>query len=456
MANIVLIGAGSHQFGYGTLGDIFCTPSLQGSTITLLDINAKKLKEVHDHTLAFLEQDTSLQFTIKATTNREEALQGADFVIISIEIGDRFVLWDQDRTIAQQYGIRQIYGENGGPGGLFHSLRIVPPILAMCEDIQRICPDAFVFNYSNPMSRICTTVHKKFPDIKFIGLCHEIASLERYLPSMLHTSFDNLELVAGGLNHFSVLLEAHYKDSKKDVYPDIRAKAKEFFKTVPTYSDYMMHLMEHGEFIETEGATEMADISASRFWGERRLFLFILEQFGLLPITSDSHFGEYLGWAYDVADHRGILDFYRYYQRYMLQKKHKIEKRISERIAIIIDGIIQDVDYIEAAVNIPNSDGNGGKYISELPECIAVEVPARINKNGVQGIALPPLPPAYAGILRNQVGIHDMTAHAIMSKSKQSVVQALLVDPVVDVARNISEYVEVMVEVQKEYLEYLQ
>ena len=109
------------------------------------------------------------------------ALPGADFVLISIEVGDRFALWDMDWKIPQQYGISQVYGENGGPGGLFHSLRIIPPILEICQKIVDIAPDATVFNYSNPMSRICTTVHRKFPNLNFIGMCHEIASLERHL-----------------------------------------------------------------------------------------------------------------------------------------------------------------------------------------------------------------------------------------------------------------------------------
>ena len=88
--------------------------------------------------------------------------------MISIEVGDRFELWEQDRSVPQQFGFRQVFGENGGPGGLFHSLRVIPPILEICEDISRICPDAWVFNYSNPMSRICTTVHRKFPNLKFV------------------------------------------------------------------------------------------------------------------------------------------------------------------------------------------------------------------------------------------------------------------------------------------------
>ena len=104
-------------------------------------------------------------------------------MISSIEVGNRFELWEQDWRIPQQYGVRQVYGENGGPGGLFHSLRIIPPILEICADVMKICPEATVFNFSNPMSRICTTVTRAFPDLKFIGLCHEIASLRNYLPT---------------------------------------------------------------------------------------------------------------------------------------------------------------------------------------------------------------------------------------------------------------------------------
>ena len=154
---IVLIGAGSAQFGYGTLGEIFSSDVLNDSEVALLDINPDALRTVHGTAEAFVQQH-GLPTLVTATTDRTKALQGADFVIISIEVGDRFELWDQDRTIPQQYGIQQVYGENGGPGGLFHSLRIIPPILEICADVRAICPEAYVFNYSNPMSRICTSL----------------------------------------------------------------------------------------------------------------------------------------------------------------------------------------------------------------------------------------------------------------------------------------------------------
>src|SRR5512146_2159073 len=221
---IVLIGAGSAQFGYGTIGDILQSKVLEGSHIVLHDINPDTLEIVARSAQEFI-QERGLPFTLSATTDRAEAFQGADFLVISIEVGHRFELWEEDWRIPQQYGVQQVYGENGGPGGLFHSLRIIPPILEICADAQKICPDAVIFNYSNPMSRICTTVTRAFPDLKFIGLCHEIASLRNYLPRILGVPYEALEVRAAGLNHFSVVLSAKYRESGQDAYPDIRAKA---------------------------------------------------------------------------------------------------------------------------------------------------------------------------------------------------------------------------------------
>jgi len=130
---LVLIGAGSAQFGFGTLGDIFSSAVLKGSHIALVDINGASLGRVLAAGKAFIAAH-NLDFSLSAHTDRREALKDADFVIISIEVGNRFELWDQDWMIPLQYGIPQVYGENGGAGGLFHALRIVPPILDICHD----------------------------------------------------------------------------------------------------------------------------------------------------------------------------------------------------------------------------------------------------------------------------------------------------------------------------------
>jgi len=415
-----LIGAGSAQFGLGTLGDIFKSKPLEGSSIVLHDINPQALRKVEDIAQQFI-RENDLPYTLSATTSRQEALQGATFCIISIEVGDRYELWEQDWKVPLQHGIRQVFGENGGPGGLFHSLRIIPPILEICDDINTICPHAHVFNFSNPMSRICLTVKRKHPDLRLIGLCHEIASLPVHLPAILGMPFSNLAIKAGGLNHFSVLLEVKYKDTGKDAYPDVRERAPAYFENMP----------EHGLFME------------------------ILNRFGYLPTTTDSHFGEYIQWAYEVADHEGILNFYAMYKAWCLEQVplSRIEGTLEEeywRVVPIMEGILADSHHKELAVNIPN-DG----LIDNLPRDMIVEVPATVDKDGVHGVKLGVLPKGFAGLLCNQVAVHDLTAEAVLTGSREIALQALLVDPVVDSVRAAEQVLDTMLQLQARYLGYI-
>ncbi len=438
---IVLIGAGSATFGLGTVGDILKSTPLEGSSIVLHDINPQALSRVNDIVQRFV-QENQLHYTVSATTSRQEALQGATFCIVSIEVGDRFELWDQDWQIPLQYGIRQVYGENGGPGGLFHALRIIPPILEICDDISKICPEAYVFNFSNPMSRICLAINRKFPALKVIGLCHEVASLSKYLPRILETPLANLSFTAGGLNHFSILLDVIYNDTGKDAYPDVRAKAPAFFANQLTPGDLIEETIP-GRSIEYR-------------WVERWLFKEILERFGYLPITSDSHFGEYIQWAYEVVDHKGILDFY---ARYRDRSQDRVaESRIVGtgdeefwRVVPIIEGILTDSGHEELAVNILN-DG----FIDNLPQDLVVEVPATIDKDGVNGVKLGALPKGIAGLLRNQVAVLDLTVETALTGSRDIALQALLVDPVVNSVRSAEQTLDIILERQKEYLGYIQ
>jgi alpha-galactosidase len=454
-----LIGAGSAQFGFGTLGDIFQSQVLKGSEIVLHDINPQSLSRVEKVAQQYIQQH-ELPFTLSATTTRAEALQGANFCVISIEVGNRFDLWELDWHIPLQYGIRQVFGENGGPGGLFHALRIIPPILEICGDVMSLCPEAYVFNFSNPMSRICTTVHAKYPDVRLVGLCHEINSLPRHLPQILDTPFSNLSIVAGGLNHFSVLLKAHYKDSGKDAYPDIREKAPAYFQNLPSLPQVIQRMKEAqaGPAPDSErtvrdgtAAQESASTERHRTWSERGLFKEILSRFGYLPITTDSHFGEYVQWAHDVVDHEGILDFYRFYKQLMMTQKPALrEGPASERVVPMIEGILANTHQEELALNLPNEG-----LIANLPSFLAVEVPGTVDKNGAHGTVLGELPKGFAGLLHNQVAVHDLTAEAVLTGSRQVALQALLVDPVVHSLKAAEQTLDTILELQQPYLDYL-
>jgi alpha-galactosidase len=444
---IVLIGAGSAQFGFDTLGDVFQSEVLKGCEITLHDINPDSLQKVLEAGQAFVDEH-GLSHRLNATTDREKALKDADFCIISIEVGDRFKLWGQDRHIPQLFGIRQVFGENGGPGGLFHSLRIIPPILDICADIERICPDAVVFNYSNPMSRICTTVCRRFPDLKFVGLCHEIASLKWIVPGILGRPYEEMKLRAGGLNHFSVVLSATDKASGEDLYPDLLAKTPAFLDTLPGLGELAAYHKEHGEWPESP---EPFEVSPDRkIWPEREIFRVLIDQFRVFPITTDSHLGEYIQWAHDAADLQGIIDFYTTYKEYLMVSEPEIKMELAERVVPIMEGIITDTGYEEDAVNVPNEG-----IFPDLPDWLVVEVPAIIGKDGVKGISPGEMPKGFGGLLANQIAVHDLTAETVLTGSKEALKQALLADPVVDIYRNLDQMIETLLTEQREYLGYI-
>ncbi|MDD3423808.1 alpha-glucosidase [Sphaerochaeta sp.] len=448
---IVLVGAGSIQFGLGTLGDIFTSKALKGSEITLLDINIQSLDIVLQTTQAFI-QAHDLPYTVNATIDRRSAFTGADFIISSIEVGNRFQMWDEDWKVPLQYGVHQVYGENGGPGGVFHSLRIGKVILDIVKDAMEICPDAWIFNYSNPMTAICTTVKRMYPQAKFVGMCHEIGWLGRWLPKMLGRAHEDLHYRAAGLNHFSCMISLTDRKTGENLYPEVLARADRFFEQEPGYSDLYDSYRRTGSLAAAEKFDKgETNLKSAYTWADRKLVQFMLKNYKLLPITTDSHFGEYLSWAWDVVDHRGILDFYDVYKVMLSQEvPHEIRLETSERVIPIIDGIITDAKSEEAAVNILNTG-----LIDDLPSWLVVEVPAMIDKNGITGIRMGQLPKGYLALLRSYAGVYDMTAEAIIHKSKEYAIQALLANPVVHQASSLEELVDRMISKQECWLGYL-
>ncbi len=443
-ARIVLIGAGSATFGLRTLGEILHSEALEGSTIVLHDINPDALRRVESIARQYLE-DHDLPYGLVATTSRREALENATFVVIAIEVGDRFKLWEQDWKIPLQYGFRQVFGENGGPGGLFHSLRIIPPIVEICSDISSLCPEATVINLSNPMSRVCLAVHRAHPDLRFVGLCHEVGSLPVHLPRILNTPVSDLSFTAGGLNHFSVLLDVRYKGTGEDAYPDVRRRAPEYFESLPPLT----------QLVREGFSGQLPERPAGKLWPDRALFQVVLERFGYLPITEDSHFGEYVHWAYDVVDHKSILDFYRWYKSWSLGKAtaSELESLLDEEhwgTVPIMEGLLTDSGHVEMAVNLPNEG-----LIDNLPADLVVEVPAVVDAEGIHGMRLGSLPKGIAALMRIQAAVQDLSVEAALTGSREVALQALLVDPVVDSVARAVDLLETMIDLQQPYLDYV-
>jgi alpha-galactosidase len=320
-------------------------------------------------------------------------------------------------------------GENGGPGGLFHSLRVIPPILDICEDVNKICPDALFINYSNPMSRICLAIKRKFPSLKFVGLCHELLDFKIHFSRILNVPLDNLDMIAAGLNHFGVLLSCKYKDTGKDAYPELRRKAPEYLKSLKGF---------------------MCDVDLNRY---------ILEKFGYMPYTTDSHYGEYIAWAWDKGNVQGARDFYNGYKTATLYTGDKIQKLVEkgkgyrlikpdpERAIPIMEGILTNSNHKEDSVNLPNEG-----VITNLPEDLVVEVPAIVNKDGLHALKIGEYPKGLAALLRNQASVQDLVVEAVIKESKEIAFQALLLDPTIENATKAEEIFDEMLKINKDVI----
>lgn len=456
---IVLVGAGSTSFGPAMFTDLMHSKVLGGSTIVLHDIDGEHLEIINDLVLKENELKNN-KFTIEHTTNRAEAFKGADFIISSIEVGERFKLWMQDYEIPCKHGSTQILGECGGPGGSFHAMRIVPPILDIVKDAEKICPQAFFINFSNPMSRVCLSIKRTVKNLKFIGLCHQIGFMNKHVPMMLDERLQDykaagltlnefaelhakklseIKMIAGGLNHFAFLLGLEDVKTGKDLMPEFNAKALEYFK-------------KHDDRFEFSTLT-----------------FELYNRFGWFPYTGDNHLGEYIQIGQEFTETQDMIDWINraddggkaIYDKVMrthnrlkkgryLKKGMLPPKATDERAIPIIESIIQDGHTYETAVNIPN---NG--LIENLPQDLILEISATVDKDGVHGVKLGKIPKNIAALLRIEASVQDVCVEAIINKSKDLAITALAIDPNVGSFKKAEAMFSEMMKLQKEYLGYL-
>jgi len=432
---IVLVGAGSTSFGPSMFNDIFLSDILKGSTIVLHDINREKLELIYE-LLQTENEKLNIKFNLERTTNRTKAFKDADFIINSIEVGDRMELWRQDYDIPRKHGSTQILGECGGPGGTFHAWRIIPPIVDIVKDAEKICPSAFFINFSNPLSRVCLAIKRSIKKLKFIGLCHQIAFMIRHLPKLFDKSIKELKMKVAGLNHFSFLLDLVDLSTGEDLVPSFNANAMKYFS-------------------EHEDRFEFSTLTFEVF-----------KRFGYFSYVGDNHLGEYLQFGEEFTKTQDMIDwidfidiegqliyekFRNYYKRLKrgrYPRKGILSKEQSgERAIPIIEAIINDENSYEFAVNVPNNN-----LIENLPQDLIIECSAVINKEGAHGVNIGPLPKNIAALLRIETSIQDLCVNAALKRSKDIAIACLAIDPNVgsfEVAENIFNE---MFELQKSYL----
>ena len=470
---IVLVGAGSREFGPATIRDILLSDPLcdGGIEIALVDTDPSGLPRTQayaDSVAARLHRAA----TISHTTHLPDALPGADAVIVAIEI-NRYFHWAQDFHVPRAFGFRQIYGENGGPGGLFHALRNMGPTVDIAHAMQRHCPDAWLINYTNPLTKLCEAA-TRLTDIRVVGLCHGVFHGIEQMARILELPPDRLDARASGLNHFTWFGTVTDRETGEDLYPRLRERER--------------------------AADWLHD------WDEIALSRILFRVFGRFPSPGANHIGEYIRWAgdflassalqffYDPADghpwETGEMPTWIYNlgdnptetelfpetprERARGSREEREEKRErkvargaardaaagptgrpadpepspSGELAIpLLEGVLCGEERYLDAVNVPNLD-----YAPGLPEGAVVEVPATASGSGLQPHAMAPLPEAILALLRTQTSINRLLVNAFSVRSRHTLLQALLLDPTTESYRQAVGLVNEMCRLQEEVL----
>ncbi len=413
---IVVVGIGSASFGPKTLGDIFGRPQLNGSEVWLVDINPEPLGFMQQ-LAARLNEEWACGMQLHTTTKLAEALPGSDFVICMLE-ANRHQLWQQDLMIPHKYGVMQVLGENGGPGGLAHTLRTAPLVLEVARLMDVHCPRAWLFNYTNPVPRICRAV-EKYADTRIVGFCHGVAMTLRTAAQILDMEPAAIDIKAAGLNHFHWVLDIRSLADGTDLYDELRRREPEFEP------------------------------------GKRQLWRDLFRRLGHMPFTSDDHIGEYLAFMHV----REFESWKKYgHDHWLLHWDGKetwhedawghvhgliggeesiepLRQGSGERAIDTLLAIRDNLNTRELALNIPNTG-----CITNLPEGCIVEVPATVGNFGVDGLNVGNLPTAIAGWCNTQVHVAELAVDAAITGDRGIALQSLLADPVIndiDVAEKI-------------------
>jgi alpha-galactosidase len=441
---IVLIGAGSASFGLGTLRGLLAQQEdLAGSTIALVDLDEAAVGRMARLARRFCDE-LELPFGIECTTDRCEALPGARFVVISVEI-DRLPTWQADFEIPLRYGVKHVLGENAGPGGLSHTLRTAPLVLDICRDVERLCPQALVLNYTNPESRICMALDR-YTAVRAVGLCHqimvgfdEVARVLGWLDGSelrgrswterVLAARELVDLQAAGINHFTWITAMHDRRSGEDLYPRFR---RALHSVDPSFQPL-----------------------------SRRLH----DAYGLFPATGDGHAGELVGYAWETVGLKGY-DFAAA-ERDRLALAARIDTGLSgaipareflsepsiERVGQIIGAVASARNGYELSANIRNAPrGTQARCIGNLPDDAIVEVPVLVSADGVHGINMGDLPDGIAALCQQQALIQVLAVKAAIEGDRQAALQALLLDPTISSYQQGVDVLDALLRAHARYL----
>jgi alpha-galactosidase len=371
--------------------------------------------------------------TVVATTNRREALKGADAVLCTILAGGVQV-WRHDIEIPKKYGVDINVGDTRGPAGIFRALRTIPVMLSICRDIEECCPNAILLNYTNPMAMLCHAMQRT-TKVQVTGLCHSVQGTAWMLANWIGAKMDEITYVCAGINHQAWYLE--YKRNGKDAYPDLR-------KAVAKKKIYNEEMVRNEMFINlgyyvTESSGHNSEYNA---WFRKR------------PELIEKYCTHSTGWNPGVYAY--ILDEYlkmeKTWQKEIKDwlKKGEVDLQRGHEYAAYIINARLGGEMFAFNGNVPNTG-----LISNLPEGACVEVPVVADKRGFNCVHVGALPPQLAALNNLNVACEMMAVEAALTGDPMLVYYSILHDPLTSAMLSMAEIRNMVREMLKKNRPYL-
>lgn len=422
---IVIIGAGSVAFTPALVSGFGVDRRYQGSTIGLVDVDEEALGSVARFAQR-VSDELHLDWQIEASTERREVLPGAEVVTTAIGVGG-LEAWVQDVEIPRRYGIIQPVGDTSGPGGLARALRHVPVLIQVAQDMEQLCPEATLYNFTNPLTVLTQAVNAR-TQVRCVGLCIGPELTWDHLCRALGVERGQTSAVIGGINHCHWVLDLRV--GGEDGLPMLRAALAERDEGQP-------------------------------------LCAALFQQFGAYPGPGDGHVAEFypqlIGPLVDDAEafHGSAI---RHVRRTYPELREKMVAIAEGRLPIdassfakelawehtqLLDLLVSQQDDLGQVfyVNLPNRG-----YIHNLPDDVAVEIPARVDAGGIHPFALGDLPLAVLPTMLHKVSSLDLIIEAAWEGSREKAVQAFLNDPYCTDIEAGTELVNELIDAQSAYL----
>lgn len=417
MKKIAFIGAGSFEFTRDLVRDILSFPDLSDSTLALMDIDEERLHFITKAVERIISEG-KYPAKILATTDREEALEGADGVVCTILAGGVDV-WRYDIEIPKKYGVDTCVGDTRGPSGIFRALRTIPVMLDIIRDVEKYCPNAIFLNYTNPMAMLCRAMQGQ-SKVKVTGLCHSVQGTAHMLADWIGAPMNEITYLCAGINHQAWYLE--YKWNGKDAYPLIREAIKrpEIYKEEQVRNEMFLNL----DYYPTESSGHNSEYNQ---WFRKR------------PDLIEKYCTHGTGW--NPGEYAYILKEY-------LERAHTWKKEITEWLDQETIDLSRGTEYAAYIFNAILGDGTMFEFngnvrnfglVDNLPSGCCVEVPVLASKRGLDPMHAGPLPKHLAILTGTSAQIEELAVEAAIEGDPRKVFHAICMDPLTSAVLSLDE-----------------